>query len=193
MPSILVACEFSQTVLSAFLAKGFDGYSCDLLPCEGAFPEKHIMGDAIEVLYSMHFDLVIAHPPCTYLTRAAACHFHRYGAWDINRYYNMIASRDFFYKFYKYEKCPICIENPIPMSVCKLPQYSQIIDPTDFGATHSKATCLWLKGLPILLPTTTRPLSPKSYVFSTRGGHNRSKFNPLFAQAMADQWSPIFL
>ena len=96
MGKVLVACEESQVVCKAFRAAGYEAYSCDIQPCSGGFPEWHIQDDAIKVLYSFDWDLVIAHPPCTYLTKAGADSLYRGGSLDYTRYYKGLAARDFF-------------------------------------------------------------------------------------------------
>lgn len=192
-PLLLVACEYSQRVTTAFLEKGFDAYSCDIIDTEGAFPERHLKMDARKAIFLKKWDLVIAHPPCTYLTvtqtLAKGCNPYK----DADRYEKMLEARDFFMFFWLFVQCPLCIENPRPIKLAALPKETQTICPTDFGSGYSKRTNLWLRDLPPLLPTTTRPLHPKSYVGCTHGGKKRSLIDVYLAQAMADQWAPLFL
>lgn len=185
---ILVACECSQVVMSAFLRHGCDSYSCDIMPAYGEYPDRHFQADAIEILYSQNWDLVIAHPPCTYLSKADSNLFYRYNAINIERYYKMLKGVEFFMKFYQYDKSPIAIENPIPKHICNLPPYQQIISPHQFGSTFRKSTCLWLKSLPLLLPTHCPVTKPISIMAQYRSQKKRSQFDPYLAEAMAIQW-----
>ena len=196
--SVLVACECSQVVTSAFLDIGIDAYSCDLQPCYGAFPERHIQRDALEVLYSRSWDLVIAHPPCTYLSQVGYSNFFCDGVIRADRLELAIKARDFFLSFYNYSG-RICIENPVHHNLVELPPYSQIIQPYDYGEIYSKRTCLWLKGLPGLISTLQCPKEfIKPWVYGGADsddlslGHNRqwrrSRFFPGVAAAMASQW-----
>ena len=149
---ILVACEESQEVCKAFREKGHEAYSCDIIECSGGHPEWHIMCDARELL-KMRWDMIIAHPPCTYLTNASAVRMRVNGQIQMERYEKAMAARDFFLAFYNAD-CPrIAIENPTPMKLVNLPAYTQAIQPYWFGHPYSKRTCLWLKNLPPLVPT----------------------------------------
>ena len=149
---ILVACEESQEVCKAFRERGHEAYSCDIIECSGGHPEWHIMCDARELL-KMRFDMIIAHPPCTYLTNASAVRMRVNGQIQMERYEKAMAARDFFLAFWNAD-CPrIAIENPTPMKLVNLPAYTQAIQPYWFGHPYSKRTCLWLKNLPPLVPT----------------------------------------
>ena len=149
---ILVACEESQEVCKAFREKGHEAYSCDIIECSGGHPEWHIMCDARELL-KMRWDMIIAHPPCTYLTNASAVRMRVNGQIQMERYEKAMAARDFFLAFWNAD-CPrIAIENPTPMKLVNLPAYTQAIQPYWFGHPYSKRTCLWLKNLPPLVPT----------------------------------------
>jgi len=192
-PRLLVCCEFSQRVTAAFLEKGFDAYSNDIIDCEGPFPERHLKMDARKAYYYKSWDIVIAHPPCTYLTAASAVYMHRDGQINPERYEKMLEARDLFMFFWNFVKEPLCIENPRPLHLAALPRETQVVDPTFFGDQKTKRTCLWLKNLPPLLPIVAPPANPKSYIYGTRGGHKRSLISPFLAQAMADQWAPLFL
>lgn len=176
---ILVACEESQTVCSEFRARGHEAYSCDIQPCSGDHPEWHIKGDVIPVLdgycdfvtedgtphrIGSEWDMIIAHPPCTYLTNGGAVQLFRkvvqefppYGTFqmtNIERLKKGIVARDFFLRCLNAKCERIAVENPIPMSVYMLPKADQIIQPYDFGEPYSKKTCLWLRGLPPLFST----------------------------------------
>lgn len=216
---VLVACEESQEVCKAFREKGHEAYSCDLQPCSGGHPEWHIKGDALMFIngdcsfktdsgQAVHiegeWDLLIAHPPCTYLSNAGACRLYpKAGQLDEERVRKGIMGKDFFMEFF-HAKCKrIAIENPVPSSLFCMPSPSQTIQPYDFGEAYSKKTCLWLKGLPPLMATeiaanhkpfipsgTSRKLGGDSY--GAKGcAHEskpRSKTFPGIAKAMADQW-----
>lgn len=201
---VLVACEESQEVCKAFRRKGHEAYSCDLQECSGGHPEWHIQADALELL-KLKWDLIIAHPPCTYMSAAGACRMYpRAGEIDQNRLEKGLAAKEFFMQFYNAD-CPrICIENPRPLKCIGLPQETQAIQPYDFGEPWSKLTFLWLKGLPPLMATEI-VLDYKPYVScgtsrnkgrpdkagaSRKGGAQkvRSKTFPGIAHAMAEQW-----
>lgn len=192
-PRLLVCCEFSQTVMSAFLEKGFDAYSNDIIDCEGSFKDRHLKMDARRAVFMKSWDIVIAHPPCTYLSTVQSPLLNPKSGLNTERYEKLLEARDFFMFFYNFIEVPLCIENPLPHSLAALPPYTQMICPRMFGDTWSKRTCLWLKDLPPLLPTTAIPKFTKSYHDNKFGGHNRSKLSPYLAQAMADQWAPLLL
>ena len=125
---VLVACEESQEVCKAFRAVGHDAYSCDIEPCSGGFPQWHIQADALELL-KMQWDLIIAHPPCTYMTKAGAVRMRVNGEIVPERFEKAMEAKAFFMKFYEAE-CPrIAIENPTPMKIVGLPPYQQAIQP----------------------------------------------------------------
>jgi hypothetical protein len=187
---ILIACEFSGIVREAFKAKGHDVWSCDLLPTE--IPGQHIQGDVLEILGD-GWDMMIAHPPCTFLCR------HR-SRWNTKRDEKEIrSSKRFFMRFVNCGIPKICIENPVPLRRIGLPDYSQIIQPWQFGHDYSKRTCLWLKGLNRLVSTKEVELSyyitpngrkfTKGWYFTPRNGKDRSRTFPGIAAAMAEQWS----
>lgn len=181
MKRVLVACEFSQTVMREFFERGCDAFSCDLLPCEGPYPERHIHGNVLDVLFD-DWDLVIAHPPCTYLSRA--------GFWrcndDLERQVEVHRAVEFFKLFYGLDT-RVCIENPVFSKRAGLPEPSIFVQPYEFGDPWSKGTYLWLKKLPPFLPTDIcEPLY--SYVVKYRSPHKRSVFSPGIAKAMAENW-----
>lgn len=203
---ILVACEESQAVTKELRRLGHEAYSCDLQSCTGGYPSWHIQADALELL-KMRWDMIIAHPPCTYLTAAGAVRlFNRdHTIADVERYEKGLAAADFFRRFYE-AGCPrIAVENPVPMKCFGLPPYSQIVEPYMFGDPWRKRTCLWLKGLPPLTPTN--PVEPlglwvgstsarrdptinQRYILhSNRDQKRRSKTFPGIARAMAEQWA----
>lgn len=188
-PLVLVACEYSQRVMSAFLEKGFDAYSCDVIDTIGAYPERHLKMDARKAVVLRKWDLVIAHPPCTYLTVTQTLTKGNNPYRDADRYWKMLEARDFFMFFWNSVHCHLCIENPRPLRLAALPKETQVVCPTMFGSSFTKRTCLWLRDLPPLLPVSI-PNSPvSSYVFSVHGGDKRSLTDPFLAQAMAEQWS----
>lgn len=196
---VLIACECSQTECAAFRALGFSAFSCDLQPSYGSLPQYHIQGDALEVMNSYPWHLIIAHPPCTYLSAAGSNSMHdsrslRPGNVDPHRYELMLAARAFFYAFYQWDGCPIAIENPRPLRLACLPTKSQVICPSDFGHPYTKRTYLWLKGLPPLLPTHYHDGHIGSWLSHCSSSKNRrSKSFEGVAAAMAAQWGGLFL
>ena len=191
-PRLLVACEYSQTVTSAFLNRGWDAYSCDLLPCEGKYPVRHYQNDAQRICLNQSWDLIIAHPPCTYLTATQARKYYHNGLLYSIRFEKMLLARDFFMFFVHCLQLPRAIENPRPLKVCALPRETQVVCPTMFGDIYTKRTYLWLYDLPPLLPITAKPLQTKQWVKYKKSPHDRSKLSPYLANAMAEQWSPLF-
>lgn len=193
---VLVACEESQTVTLAFRSLGHSAFSCDIQPCSGGHPEWHYKADALSVL-DLGWDLIIAHPPCTYLSNAGACRMFRHGEINNARFQKAMAAREFFMAFYDYPGCShICIENPVPLSVVSLPPYSQIIEPCYFGDPWLKRTCLWLRGLPglfatdMVVPVGKWVYSDKDWgVKGQRTQKMRSKTFPGVASAMAVQFT----
>jgi len=150
---ILLACEESQAVTKAFRDLGHEAFSCDLQECSGGYPEWHTQGDVTELL-KQHWDIVIAFPPCTYMTNGGAVRMYpQKGVIDQDRYKKAMEAKEFFMLFYNLNCKYVAIENPVPMSIIGLPKYDQIIQPYMFGEPFSKKTCLWLKGLPKLQPT----------------------------------------
>ena len=198
---VLVACEFSGIVRDAFIAKGHEAVSCDLLPTEK--PGPHIQGDVLEILDN-GWDLMIAHPPCRYLTYAALKHWKQKG-----RAKKRKEAMLFFMKLWRAPINKICIENPMGLPNTKFRSADQTIHPYFFGEPQLKRTCLWLKKLPLLEYKNTiiekpEPLSihlrSKSKLFKggeekknyfahkIHGWKNRSRFWPGIAKAMAEQW-----
>lgn len=138
---VLVACEESQAVCKAFRELGHEAYSCDIQECSGGHPEWHIQGDVLPLLKEK-WDLIIAHPPCTYLTNAGARWLWAGGELNTVRYAQGLEAKDFFMQFYNAD-CPrVAIENPVPSSIFELPECTQIIQPYEFGHPYSKKTCL---------------------------------------------------
>ena len=142
---ILVACEESQAVTIEMRKLGHEAYSCDIEPCSGGHPEWYIQGDVTPLL-KQKWDMIIAFPPCTYLTNAGARHLWKGGELNLERYEKGMEAKEFFMKIYNAD-CPlIAIENPVPSRVYELPEKTQYIHPWEHGHPVTKRTCLWLKG-----------------------------------------------
>jgi hypothetical protein len=195
MAKVLVACEESQAVACAFRALGIEAWSCDTEPCSGGHPEWHLQEDVMGVL-DRGWSLMIAHPPCTYLSNAGAKHLFKGGVLNQDRYKLGLEAKKFFMALLDSGIPHVCVENPVPSTVYELPKYSQIIQPYQFGHPYQKRTCLWLKCLPPLVTTHWVAVTESTRVagnwFNTGGRDrqkNRSKTFPGIAQAMASQWS----
>ena len=148
---VLVACEESQAITKELRLLGHEAYSCDLLPCSGGHPEWHIQGDALIEAYSGKYDMMIAHPPCTYLAVSGArWMYNKDGSVNQERADNQKASLDFVQKLMDAPINKIAIENPISVISSQIRKPDQIVHPYHFGDKASKSTCLWLKGLPKL-------------------------------------------
>lgn len=200
---ILIACEESQEVCKAFRGLGFEAYSCDLQECSGGHPEWHIVGDALNEAYSGKYNMMIAHPPCTYISRAGARWMYPTAGNICNkRYEKAMIAKEFFMRLMNAPIEFIAIENPTPLKVVGLPKHNQSIQPYEYGHEYSKRTLLWLKNLPLLLPTDIKT-NYKPYLPSNTGGKKRgqsysrgiaknakesSKTFRGIAQAMALQW-----
>ena len=169
---VLVGCECSQTITAAFRAAGHDAFSCDLAPAYGDLPQYHIQGDLREVYSFVNPELFIAHPPCTYLSRAGLfCLVDSSGSIkDWVRYENGLLARDFFLWCLSRPAPMVCIENPVPIRRYDLPEPSQIVQPWYFGDPYTKQTCLWLRGLPEL--PMTKPVRPSA---ATYGQQSRTR------------------
>lgn len=154
MKEILIACEESQAITKAFRKLGYNAYSCDLLPCSGGHPEWHIQGDAVEEAYSGKYDMMIAHPPCTYLAVSGARWlYNKDGSRNEERYENQAEALDFVQQLMNAPIEHIAIENPISVISSHIRKPDQIVHPYMFGDKASKSTCLWLKNIPKLIPT----------------------------------------
>ena len=188
MKKVLVACEYSQVVTGAFRAAGASAWSCDIIDCEGGHPEWHFKCDVRGLLsQSWGWDLVIAHPPCTYLSRAGARWVHD----NEQRKKSMLEAREFFMLFTQLD-CPTCIENPYPLRAAGLPKWTQVVCPSDFGHDYIKHTCLWLYDLPVLLPTHCHNIGARCWIGHCAGtGKRRARFWEGIANAMAEQWLPL--
>ena len=200
---VLVACEESQTVCKAFRELGHEAYSCDIQDCSGGHPEWHLKQDVIPLLHQ-HWDLIIAHPPCTYMSKAGARWMYpTAGNLSEERYKFSQQAKDFFMAFYNCDCEHVAIENPVPLKVVGLPKPTQSIQPYEFGEPYSKKTLLWLKGLPLLKPTNIltehTPWMPSNTGGFSRGqggsrgiAHDPKTASKTFqgiADAMAKQWS----
>lgn len=178
---VLVACEFSGRVRDAFLEQGHDAYSCDLLPANG----PHYQGDVFDII-GERWDLMIAHPPCTYLCVSGA-------RWFASRQQQQRDAIQFVERLWNADISRICIENPIGVLSTRsiLGKPTQIIQPWQFGHGETKATCLWLKNLPPLTPT--RIVKGRvGKIHNMSPGPNRGMLRSItykgIARAMAEQW-----
>lgn len=232
---VLVACEESQAVCKEFRRLGHEAYSCDIIECSGGHPEWHIQGDALELLnpsrqtipgddwYGFKFrtqdgvlhciegkwDLLVAFPPCTFLSNAGACRLYpKKGQLDIERYKKGLKAKEFFLKFLNAD-CPrIVVENPVSSKVFEMPPHTQEFHPYQFDTERehpwTKKTRLWIRGgLNPLVPTTPDAVPDGPYCPARTGRKNRSKYGaakrgedaknraktfPGIARAMAEQW-----
>lgn len=217
---VLIACEESQAVCIEFRKLGHEAYSCDIQECSGGHPEWHIQGDCLEAIKSKKWDLMIAHPPCTYLSNAGIGWFNeeKYGDKARQRKQKREEGLDFFMKLWNCDIPRICIENPTGWANSHFRKPDQTIQPWQFGDTESKRTCLWLKNLPLLehfkevdlFNDKVTHVKPKIYAYYLKGkkkgkpiygnsylqlgedrGKIRSKTYPGIAKAMAEQWSNL--
>ena len=193
---VLVACEESQEVCKAFRALGHEAYSCDIEPCSGGYPEWHLQCDALEII-KMRWDLIIAHPPCTDLAVSGAKWFAEKRADGRQQ-----AAIEFFMRFINADCEHIAVENPVSIMSTQYRKPDQIIQPWMFGHPEKKSTCLWLKGLPLLIPTNdvseymkTLPKNQQNRLYHLPPSPDRAKLRsktfPGLAKAMASQWSGI--
>ena len=184
---VLVACEESQVVCIAFRNKGHEAYSCDISPCSGGHPEWHLQMDVFEAIKLKKWDLMIAFPPCPYLTVSANKHYKI----KPERYYHRIKAAEFFIELCLAEIAKIAIENPIGVMSGFYRKPDQIIQPWMFGHPETKATCLWLKNLPKLIPTNIVD-GREGRIWKMSPSEDRSKLRSKtfsgIAKAMAEQW-----
>lgn len=198
---ILVACEYSGIVTDSLLAKGHDVSSCDLLPSEGKNPQVHYQMDLNYLLDLYEWDAIIAFPPCTYLSNVGNAHMWRKER-QVEREYAIELVKKIWHNDAKY----IAIENPVGCLSTRFMKPSQYVEPFEYGHDATKKTCLWLKNLPLLVPTSDMKREDVSYKYLSNGKrvsqwmyntsllpHNqRGKARSLFwsgiASAMADQW-----
>ncbi len=199
---ILIACEYSGIVRNAFTDKGHNAWSCDILPTESK--GNHIQGDVIDYL-DKGWDMMIAHPPCTYLSNAGSRWLFQNKVLNQERYKKGLKAKAFFLSLLKANIPKICIENPTPIKIFNLPKNSTFVQPFEFGHPYSKKTLLWLKNLPPLIATNIvgkyETFLPSNTGLGRRKGHKynikkipknfnkeHSKFWKGIAEAMADQW-----
>lgn len=153
MAKILVACEESQAITIKLRDLGHEAFSCDILPCSGGYPEWHLQGDVFNYV-NKGWDLMIAHPPCTYLSVSGARHlYNKDGSKNLERYENQKLALEFVQKIMDVPIPRIAIENPVSVISTKIRKPDQIVQPWMFGDSASKTTCLWLKNLPKLVAT----------------------------------------
>lgn len=215
--NVLIACEESQAECLAFRSLGHRAYSCDIQPCrKTGNAHWHIQGDAIPYLEGKtnfvtqlgdniqltHWDLIIAHPPCTYLCKVSCCQLYKepkvrvftIKGWrevNIERWQNLKKARQFFYKCLAADAPFVAVENPIPMRIANLPPPNGYACPSWYGVKYTKKTCYWLRNLPPLIGGIEYP-NPKSFVTRSRGKY-RSRTFPQLAHAIAEQWSTYIL
>ena len=203
---VLVACELSGVVRDAFRAKGHDAWSCDLMPCDGD-NTYHFQQDVTEIIYDDCWDLLIAHPPCTFLSNSGALRLYKGGkkcnGTDRDRWDNMVKGAVFFRLFLCADIPKICVENPVIHGHATEiigEKYTQTIQPYQYGHPESKRTCLWLKGLPELKPTNILT-KPECGYWDNQCPSGQNKLGPSpdrakvrsqtytgIAEAMANQW-----
>lgn len=205
---ILIGCEYSGRVREAFRAKGHDAWSCDLLPAEDN-SEYHIQDDVLNHINDDSYDLFVGHPDCTYLCNSGVRWLYKggnkqSGEFDKTRYTFMLHAKNFFMKLYNCNIEKVCLENPVPHGHAGLPEYSQTIQPWNFGEWESKRTCLWLKNLkPLRLKFKTKNecrlhlgidqfSQPRTSVHLASPGPDRwkerSRTFQSIANAMAENW-----
>lgn len=199
---VLIACEESQAETTAFRQLGYIAYSCDIQLCRKGTPaEWHIVGDVRPLLHGQtsfvtedgqrhnvpRWDLIICHPPCTYLCRLSSVQMRINGVINEERYNKMLLARSFFFECLDAQAPYVAVENPIPMRLARLPPPSCYACPSWFGVKYTKKTLYWLRNLPPLMAEVDFP-NPKSYVHCSRGKY-RSRTFPAMAKALARQWS----
>lgn len=199
---VLIACEYSGTVRDAFIKAGHDALSCDLEPTEK--PGPHYQGSILDII-DKGWDMMIAHPPCTYLSRAGARWLHKAGSIDPDRYQKGLEAKAFWEAMFNANIKRIAVENPTPLKLFGLPTPHQVVQPFEFGHPYSKRTLLWLKNLPPLMPTNIitnhTPFLPsntggkkRGQAFSRGVAKNAVESSRTFqgiADAMANQWGNL--
>jgi len=197
---VLVNCEYSGRVREAFRKLGHDAWSCDLIESEDNSPH-HIIGDAIEVAYDQPWDLMIAHPPCTYMTNSGVCWLHK----DPTRWAKLDDAAEFFKKLWNAPIPKKVLENPIMHKYARERvgvNKSQVIQPWMFGHMEQKATCLWLRGVEPLKPTNIVKAEMMKLTHAERNRlhylspgpdrwKERSRTYQGIADAMAAQWGAV--
>jgi hypothetical protein len=211
---ILVACEESQAVTKEFRKLGHESFSCDLLPCSGGNPEWHYQKNVFDIIDN-DWDIMIAHPPCTFLSvSGAGWLYNKDGSRNEDRYRNQMVALEFVHKLMDSKINHIAIENPVSVISTYIREPDQIIQPYMFGDEATKTTCLWLKNLPLLLPTKMVGKGERYEWIDKKTGRKKSQplwyYNALLtaktpqerrtlrsktfqgiAQAMANQWGDI--
>jgi len=220
MKKILIACEESQTITKEFRNLGYEAFSCDLLPCSGGHPEWHLQCDVFNIIND-GWDLMIAHPPCTFLAGSSVQWLSHPDDKGLpfderrphpkypNRRQDMLDSVEFVKALYNSNIEKVAIENPVGLLSSRWQKPNQIIQPYMFGDEATKTTCLWLKNLPLLLPTNvvgkgertvfaSGKSHPKWYADALKNAKTkeerqqlRSKTFPGIASAIANQWSKV--
>ena len=209
----LIACEESQAECQAFRAMGWIAYSCDIQACRPtANPDWHIQGDVTPFLQGEHqfrtqsgklkkvprWDLIIAHPPCTYICKVSSVQLHRNPDFALSfhgkqmfvnreRFAKMTDAISFFHQCLEAKARYVAVENPQPMALAELPQPSCYVEPFWFGHKYSKKTLYWLRNLPPIVAGAQKP-NPKCYVHCSRGKYRSRTFTGV-AQALAEQWT----
>jgi hypothetical protein len=211
MAKILVACEESQAITIKLRDLGHEAFSCDILPCSGGHPEWHLQGDVFNYV-NKGWDIMIAHPPCTYLSVSGARHlYNKDGSKNLERYENQKFALEFVQKLMDAPIPRIAIENPVSVISTKIRKPDQIVQPWMFGDEATKTTCLWLKNLPKLEATKIVDKGERT-IFKSGKSHPkwyadafalaktpserrnlRSKTFQGMAQAMAEQWTKNLL
>lgn len=212
--NVLIACEESQVVCTAFRERGHRAFSCDLQECSGGHPEWHIQGDCLPLINGDcqfktmdgteheqrgNWDLLIAHPPCTFLSVAGNrwLDVQKYGEKAIRRIEERKSAADFFMKFINADCAKIAVENPRGYMNTHYKKPTQTVYPYLFGESNNKPICLWLKGLPALLPTNKVPKGKthrfpngktNSIWWAGKSAKERSRSFKGIGEAMAEQW-----
>lgn len=202
---VLIACEESQAVTIAMRKLGIEAYSCDIIECSGGHPKWHIQGDVLKIL-DKKWDMIIAFPPCTFLSAAGARWLFPKGILNKERYKKGLKAKEFFMKILNADCEKVVVENPTPLTIYELPYRSQVIQPFFFGDPYKKRTCLWIKGVdPLKHYREDDPIgNKKTHVEPTqlwvntrknsklkginRSAKSRSKTFPGIANAFALQW-----
>lgn len=189
---VLIACEYSGKVRDAFAKRGHYAMSCDIIPTETDGP--HYEGNVLDILND-GWDLLVAHPPCTYLSNAGARWLYAGKTLNHDRFSKGLIAKEFFMALFNANIEKIAIENPVPSGVYELPKYTQSIQPYEYGHPYKKKTCLWLKNLPNLIPTKIIEERQSTKIpgnWFNKGGKERQKERARtfqgIADAMAEQW-----
>lgn len=215
--SVLIACEESQAECTAFRALGHNAFSCDIQKCRpGGHPEWHIHGDVTPFLRGRcdfvtqlntkivvpGWDLIIAHPPCTYLCKVGSPWMYVYADMFVargdkiirlnrDRFAHLCSARSFFFECLNAKAPFVAVENPLPMALADLPVPSCYACPSWFGVRYTKKTLYWLRNLPPIMAQIDYP-GARSFVHYSRGKY-RSRTFPELAAALAQQWSDYIL